>query len=314
LGRRISKTTAGVTTRFYRDGDALLGELRFERKDGTDAYEEPVCTRWREWIYYPGSFEPLAMVEQASLDKDKAQPERIYYYANDPNGCPTRLLDETGKVVWAALYDAWGKVKKLPANEVDQPLRLQGQYFDAETGLHYNRFRYYCPKIGSFISQDPLGLVPGENVYEFGPNAQGWIDPLGLACYRVVNGTKIYGRGQKTGPGHAQLSEILANKLAMTGKFKEVHLNRSYEAVTGTRTTPRRSPDLIAVDHNGRIHSIEIASRSDMSPQKYQNLVSRNQISQQQLPTVNRGRIVVVDHPYSASSTKTTIDNWLSTI
>ena len=120
------------------------------------------------------------MVEQASLDKDKAQPERIYYYANDPNGCPTRLLDETGKVVWAALYDAWGKVKKLPANEVDQPLRLQGQYFDAETGLHYNRFRYYEPRIGSFISQDPLGLIPGENVYAFGPNVQNWFDPLGL--------------------------------------------------------------------------------------------------------------------------------------
>ena len=180
MGRRISKTTAGVTTRFYRDGDALLGELRFERKDGTDAYEEPVCTRWREWIYYPGSFEPLAMVEQASLDKDKAQPERIYYYANDPNGCPTRLLDETGKVVWAALYDAWGKVKKLPANEVDQPLRLQGQYFDAETGLYYNRFRYYCPEIGAFVSQDPLGLTAGENTYQLAENVFKWVDPLGL--------------------------------------------------------------------------------------------------------------------------------------
>ncbi|HEY8463771.1 MAG TPA: RHS domain-containing protein [Bacillota bacterium] len=56
------------------------------------------------------------MVEQALLDKDKAQAERIYYYANDPNSCPTRLLDETGKVLWVALYDAWGKVKKLPAN------------------------------------------------------------------------------------------------------------------------------------------------------------------------------------------------------
>lgn len=98
LGRRISKITAGVETRFYWDGDALLGELRFETKgkDGTDEDAEPVWTRWREWVYYPGSFEPLAMVEQASLDKDKAQPERIYYYANDPNGCPTRLLDEAG--------------------------------------------------------------------------------------------------------------------------------------------------------------------------------------------------------------------------
>ena len=90
------------------------------------------------------------------------------------------MLDETGRVVWAARYDAWGGVRKLVSGEVDQPLRLQGQYFDAETGLSYNRFRYYCAEIGSFVSQDPLGLVPGENVYAFGPNIHKWIDPLGL--------------------------------------------------------------------------------------------------------------------------------------
>ena len=177
FGRRISKETDGVKTYFYWDGDALLGDVT-----GDDT---------REWVYYPGSFEPLAMVMTDFPDKDNEPPERIYYYSNDPNGCPTRLLDESGKVVWEALYDAWGKVKQptlktklknLPVNEVDQPLRLQGQYFDAETGLHYNRFRYYAAEIGGFVSQDPLGLIPGENVYAFGPNAQGWVDPLGLQC------------------------------------------------------------------------------------------------------------------------------------
>jgi RHS repeat-associated protein len=78
------------------------------------------------------------------------------------------------------LYDAWGKVKKLPVDEVEQPIRLQGQYFDDETGLAYNRFRYYDPQIGAFVSQDPLGLVAGENVYAFAANIQGYIDPLGL--------------------------------------------------------------------------------------------------------------------------------------
>ena len=46
--------------------------------------------------------------------------------------------------------------------------------------MYYNRFRYYEPHVGSFVSQDPLGLAAGENVYIFGPNVQGWIDPLGL--------------------------------------------------------------------------------------------------------------------------------------
>lgn len=62
-----------------------------------------------------------------------------------------------------------------------QPIRFQGQYFDAETGLHYNRFRYYDPDVGRFISQDPIGLAGGDNLYAYAPNPTGWVDPLGLA-------------------------------------------------------------------------------------------------------------------------------------
>ncbi|MGD8399854.1 MAG: RHS domain-containing protein, partial [Bacillota bacterium] len=94
-------------------------------------------------MYYPGSFEPLALVEADGLTGEtdatetaKTANERVYYYCNLPNGCPERLLDEDGKIVWAARYDAFGKVKKLPVDEVEQPIRLQGQYFDEETGLH----------------------------------------------------------------------------------------------------------------------------------------------------------------------------------
>jgi RHS repeat-associated protein len=182
LGRRIAKQSGDTTVRFIWDGDVMTGELRLEAQDDG----EPVCTRVREWVYYPGSFEPLEMVEADGLAGEadatgvNAANERIYYYANDPNGCPTRLLDENGKVVWAALYDAWGKVKRLPVELVEQPIRLQGQYYDVETGLAYNRWRYYCPEIGAFVSQDPMGLAAGSNVYAFGPSVQGWIDPLGL--------------------------------------------------------------------------------------------------------------------------------------
>ncbi|WP_414464730.1 RHS repeat-associated core domain-containing protein, partial [Klebsiella aerogenes] len=59
--------------------------------------------------------------------------------------------------------------------------RFQGQYFDAETGLHYNRHRYYDPEISGFISQDPIGLAGGLNVYQYAPNPLGWVDPWGLA-------------------------------------------------------------------------------------------------------------------------------------
>ncbi|MBD9416274.1 RHS repeat-associated core domain-containing protein, partial [Pseudomonas sp. PDM16] len=65
-------------------------------------------------------------------------------------------------------------------NPVEQRLRFQGQYYDQETGLHYNRFRYYDPDIGRFISQDPIGLRGGINNYQYAPNPVGWIDPVGL--------------------------------------------------------------------------------------------------------------------------------------
>ncbi|WP_447881089.1 RHS repeat-associated core domain-containing protein, partial [Serratia fonticola] len=64
---------------------------------------------------------------------------------------------------------------------VPQPLRFQGQYFDAESGLHYNRYRYYSPETARFITPDPIGLAGGLNQTQYVPNPTGWVDPLGLA-------------------------------------------------------------------------------------------------------------------------------------
>jgi RHS repeat-associated protein len=85
-----------------------------------------------------------------------------------------------GDIVWSAAYDAHGRVQKLLVDEIAQPLRFQGQYFDEETRLCYNRHRYFDPATCSFISQDPIGLAGGENVYAYAPNVWGWVDPLGL--------------------------------------------------------------------------------------------------------------------------------------
>ena len=60
------------------------------------------------------------------------------------------------------------------------PFRLQNQYYDSETGLHYNFFRYYKPDAGRFVNQEPIGLMGGENLYWVAPNGQDWLDPLGL--------------------------------------------------------------------------------------------------------------------------------------
>ncbi len=133
----------------------------------------------REYLYYPQTFEPLALIEGG-----KGAPS-VYHYHNDPNGCPTRLTDVRGEVKWAARYTAWGGIAELYADEVKQPIRLQGQYADAETGLYYNRHRYFDAEAGQFVSADPLGLGAGENVYEFARNTAGWVDPLGLLCGKL---------------------------------------------------------------------------------------------------------------------------------
>ena len=93
------------------------------------------------------------------------------------------MTDIRGNLLWYGEYTAWGRLKKDERvyRNVHQPFRLQNQYFDEETGLHYNLMRYYEPDTGRFINQDPIGLLGGSNLYQFAPNVQGWVDFLGLA-------------------------------------------------------------------------------------------------------------------------------------
>jgi RHS repeat-associated protein len=102
------------------------------------------------------------------------------HYVNDPNGCPTRLIDGKGQVLWAASYSAWGAIDKLHASTVNNPIRLQGQYEDGETEFYYNRHRYYDNTSGAYISTDPIGLMAGENNHSYSPNTFGYVDPEGL--------------------------------------------------------------------------------------------------------------------------------------
>jgi RHS repeat-associated protein len=111
----------------------------------------------------------------------------LYWYQNDPNGCPIRLLSSTGEVLWAASYTAWADVDLLHAALIDNPIRLQGQYADAETGLSYNRHRYFCPHAGQYVSPDPMSLFTGINLHEYCWNKPFlFIDPLGLECWSTA--------------------------------------------------------------------------------------------------------------------------------
>jgi len=92
--------------------------------------------------------------------------------------------------MWSAKYCAYGNLATLDIAEIDNPLRFQGQYFDAETGLHYNRHRYYNPGTGRFLTPDPIKLAGGLNSYQYVPNPTGWVDPLGLSS-KLANCPKV---------------------------------------------------------------------------------------------------------------------------
>ncbi|MCH5517373.1 RHS repeat-associated core domain-containing protein, partial [Pseudomonas syringae] len=130
------------------------------------------------YLYEPGSYAPLARIDE----KEGEAENKVYYFHTDQIGTPLEMTDAEGQIVWQAKYRPWGAVEKLVVNEVEQNLRFQGQYFDVETGLHYNTFRYYDPEIGRFITQDPIGLSGGDNLYQYAPNPYGWVDSLGLSC------------------------------------------------------------------------------------------------------------------------------------
>jgi len=110
----------------------------------------------------------------------------VYWYQCDPNGYPVRLMGACGTQVWAAHPDVWGHAH-VEIERVGNPLRFQGQYADDETGLHYNRYRYYEVSTGAYVSQDPIRLLGAINTYTYAKNPHRWADPWGLILDGVAD-------------------------------------------------------------------------------------------------------------------------------
>ena len=103
-------------------------------------------------------------------EKQGKEFDDVWFYHCDHLGTPQEMTDNTGAIIWKAEYKAWGECKAERAKSnffekseiISNNIRFQGQYFDEETGLHYNRYRYYSPYVGRFVSKDPIGLLGGE--------------------------------------------------------------------------------------------------------------------------------------------------------
>ena len=145
----------------------------------------------------PDSYEPLAQVRNHTNAEGESKQENNYFHC-DQAGIPREMTDKDGNLVWFGNYTGWGRLKEETrvTDSTYQPFRLQNQYTDRETGLHYNFFRYYEPDEGRFVNQDPIGLWGGDNLYWFAPSVQGWMDVWGLA--------KIF-RGMKDDGGYPKI-------------------------------------------------------------------------------------------------------------
>ncbi|MCQ0023388.1 DUF6531 domain-containing protein [Streptomyces somaliensis DSM 40738] len=182
LGRRTAKR------RLADDGRTVLEETVFTW-DGTTLCEQttdspdlphPVALTWDH-----KGLQPLAQTERL-LRRDTPQEvvdARFFAVVTDLVGTPSELVDESGALAWHTRTTLWGTTTWSSTSTTYTPLRFPGQYYDPETGLHYNVFRHYDPETARYLSPDPLGLAAALNHVGYVSNPHARIDPLGLAPY-----------------------------------------------------------------------------------------------------------------------------------
>jgi len=178
LGRRTAKIASQKINRYVWDGNALIHEWKYDLKDRPKliATEDDLVFDKPEpvenlitWIYHEGSFVPSA----------KIIGEEKFSIINDYIGRPIQAYSEAGELVWETDYDIYGDLRNLKGDRDFIPFRQLGQYEDLETGLYYNRFRYYSPDTGIYISQDPIKYWGGLNLYSFVKNCNQYVDIFG---------------------------------------------------------------------------------------------------------------------------------------
>ncbi len=146
LEQRVSKSLGETVTVFHYDFDGNI--IAEGQPDGTIDWD---------YLYLGGS--RTAMVENSSGS--------FYYFLNDHLGTPQMVTDSTNTIVWEAAYKPFGEAVVNPKSTVQNNFRFPGQYYDQETGFHYNYHRTYDPTIGRYLRADPIGLAGGMNLYVY---------------------------------------------------------------------------------------------------------------------------------------------------
>ena len=209
FGRRLYKENKeqNTLTLFGWDGDLMIWESHRSKIHNGKSYT-------KHYVYEQNTSVPLLqggyshfidLIETPNYDEFKTKAysinkdpvwnndkrktkivlEQLAFYHCDQVGTPQTLSNERGECIWEIELNTWGKMKQVQTTHQDQILeetniRFQGQYYDEETGLHYNRYRYYEPYSGRYISKDPIGLFGSLNTSSYVTDTNTQIDPLGL--------------------------------------------------------------------------------------------------------------------------------------
>ncbi|GGR02003.1 DUF6531 domain-containing protein [Kitasatospora griseola] len=181
LGRRIGKQhlveadgqwTLREHTEFTWSGLTLIEQTAY----GPDL-PGPYTLSWD----YRG-LHPIAQSERMGDGTEQDDVDRRFFaIVTDLVGTPTHLIAPDGTTAWQQRSTLWGVPVSVGRQATDTPLRFPGQYYDPESRLHYNVFRYYDPVAARYLSSDPLGLAPAPDAYGYVPNPLLACDPLGLA-------------------------------------------------------------------------------------------------------------------------------------
>ena len=197
----MTSPSPAKTVTFVWDGNNPIHEIETNttataNQTATATNHEPNITTW---VFNDG-FVPVAKITRDSH----------YSIITDYLGTPVEAYNSKGDKVWSAELDIYGRVmtdrNHTPKGDIDFiPFRYQGQYHDIETGLYYNRFRYYDPTTGNYTQQDPIGLE-GNNptLYAYVHSPHAWVDPFGLMP--LVNPSK---------QGHHMVPHALATHLGI---------------------------------------------------------------------------------------------------
>ena len=238
FGRRIAKH------RVTPDGVEVLDRVEFTW-DASDLVEQRRGDAVTAWDGHH-------QVERSGDQPWSAARFRVV--VTDFVGTPTELVEEDGTVSWRAEQSLWGLG---PAG--DTPLRFPGQYHDEETGLHYNRYRYYDPASGRYVTKDPLGLEPAADPRSYVLNPTGWVDPLGLAPCPVAEFNKIHNSPEGPslifrGPDHNRKFDFLGNskfadkvrdKIPALGPGANKLDKQAFDGISGPHVPPARNGKVV---------------------------------------------------------------------